>query len=86
MYGVIGLVLFIFIFFRLLQFSIRKQRALNNKNTKNIYSLAIAVIIGILVASFPSSLMPSMGNLINAALLPAAVALLYVIKPDVNNP
>ena len=86
MYGVIGLVLFIFIFLRLLQFSIRKQRALNNKNARNIYSLAIAVIIGILVASFPSSLMPSMGNLINAALLPVAVALLYVIKPDVNNP
>jgi hypothetical protein len=86
MYGVIGLVLFIFIFFRLLQFSIRKQRALKNKNAKNIYSLAIAVIVGILAASFPSSLMPSMGNLINAALLPVAIALLYVIKPDVNNP
>jgi len=85
MYGVIGLVLFIFIFFRLLQFSIRKQRALNNKNARNIYSLAIAVIIGILVASFPSSLIPSMGNLINAALLPVAIALLYVIKPDINN-
>lgn len=85
MYGVIGLVLFIFIFFRLLKFSIRKQRALNNKNARNIYSLAIAVIIGILVASFPSSLIPSMGNLINVALLPVAIALLYVIKPDINN-
>jgi O-antigen ligase len=85
MYGVIGLVLFIFIFFRLLQFSIRKQRALKNKNAGNIYSLAIAVIIGILVASFPSSLIPSMGNLINVALLPVAIALLYVIKPDINN-
>jgi len=86
MYGVIGLVLFIFIFFRLLQFSIRKQRTSKNKNAKNIYSLSIAVIVGALVATFPSSLMPSMGNLINAALLPVAVALLYVIKPDVNNP
>lgn len=86
MYGVIGLTLFIFIFLRLFQFTIRKQKALSNTNSKNIYSLAIAVIIGILVASFPSSLMPSMGNLINAALFPAAVALLYVIKPDVNNP
>jgi hypothetical protein len=85
MYGVIGLVLFIFIFFRLLQFSIRKQRTLKNKNAKNVYSLAIAVIVGTLVASFPSSLMPSMGNLINAALLPVAVALLHVIEPDVNN-
>lgn len=86
MYGVIGLALFVFIFFRLLQFSIRKQRALNNKNARNIYSLAIAVIIGILVATFPSSLMPSTGNLINAALLPVTIALLYIIKPDVNNP
>jgi O-antigen ligase len=82
MYGVIGLTLFMFIFFRLFQFSIRKHRTLKNKNSKNIYSLAIAVIVGTLVASFPSSLIPSMGNLINAALLPVAVALLYIIKPD----
>jgi hypothetical protein len=82
MYGVIGLTLFMFIFFRLFQFSMRKQRTLKNKNSKNIYSLAIAVIMGTLVASFPSSLVPSMGNLINAALLPVAVALLYTIKPD----
>lgn len=86
MYGVIGLVLFIFIFFRLLQFSIRKQRALSNTSSKNIYSLAIAVIVGALVASVSSSLMPSMGTLINAAILPVAVALLYVVKTDVNNP
>jgi len=86
MYGVIGLTLFIFIFLRLFQFSIRKRRALKNKNAKNIYSLAIAIIVGALVASFPSSLIPSMGNLINAALLPVAIALFYVIKPDVNEP
>jgi len=86
MYGVIGLTLFIFIFVRLFQFSIRKQKLLNNKNDKNIYSLAIAVIVGTLVASFPASLIPSMGNLINAALLPVTIALLYIIKPDVNNP
>jgi len=85
MYGVIGLTLFIFIFFRLFQFTIRKQKTLSNTNTKNIYSLAIAVIAGALVASFPSSLIPSMGNLINVALLPVAIALLYVIKPDINN-
>ncbi|MBA7548275.1 hypothetical protein ES705_40726 [subsurface metagenome] len=82
MYGVIGLTLFIFIFLRLFQFSIRKQKTLSNTNSKNIYSLAIAVVVGTLVASFPASLIPSMGNLINAALLPVAVALLYIIKPD----
>ncbi len=86
MYGVIGLILYVFIFIRLLQFSIRKQRTLNNTNSKNIYSLAIAVLVGLCVASLTVSLAPSMGNLINAALLPVAIALLYVIKPDVNNP
>lgn len=86
MYGVIGLILFVFIFIRLLQFSIRKQRTLNNTNSKNIYSLAIAVLAGLCVASLTVSLAPSIGNLINAALLPVAIALLYVIKPDGNNP
>ncbi len=85
MYGVIGLTLFVFIFLRLFQFAKRKQKILSNANSKNIYSLAIAVVAGTLVASFPASLIPSMGNLINAALLPVAVALLYVVKPDVNN-
>lgn len=82
MYGVIGLTLFTFIFLRLFQFSIRKQKTLSNTNSKNIYSLAIAVVVGTLVAAFPASLIPSMGNLINAALLPVAVALLYIVKPD----
>jgi len=85
MYGVIGLTLFVFIFLRLFQFAKRKQKILSNANSKNIYSLAVAVIAGTLVASFPASLIPSMGNLINAALLPVAVALLYVVKPGVNN-
>ncbi|GAF74865.1 unnamed protein product [marine sediment metagenome] len=85
MYGVIGLTLFVFIFLRLFQFAKRKQKILSNTNSKNIYSLATAIIVGTLVASFPASLIPSMGNLINAALLPVTVALLYVVKPNVSN-
>jgi len=85
MFGVIGLILFLFIFISLFQFAIRKQRALNNTNSKNIYSLAIAIIIGTLVASLPASLIPSMGNLINVALLPVTVALIYILKPDIND-
>ncbi|HBY56706.1 MAG TPA: hypothetical protein DEG96_02405 [Candidatus Atribacteria bacterium] len=76
MFGVIGLILFVFIFIWLLKSLIRKRKDLE-MNNKKIYSFIIAVVIGILVTSISASWIPSMGNLINISILPIILAIHY---------
>jgi len=76
MFGVIGLILFIFIFIWFLKSLLKKRRDLEN-NYKKVYSFIIAVVIGVLVASVSASWIPSMGNLINISILPVILAVHY---------
>jgi len=76
MFGVIGLILFVFIFLWFLKSLLKKRRDLE-MNYKKVYSFIIAVVIGILVASISASWIPSMGNLINISVLPIILAIHY---------
>lgn len=76
MFGVIGLILFLFIFIWFLKSLLKKRRDLE-KNYKKVYSFIIAVVIGILVTSISASWIPSMGNLINISILPIILAIHY---------
>jgi len=76
MFGVIGLILFVFIFLWFLKSLLKKRRDLE-MNYKKVYSFIIAVVIGILVASISASWIPSMGNLINISILPIILAIHY---------
>jgi len=74
-YGLVGLALFLWIFYKLLKdaFRVRSMSGIA-KSVYNNVCLSIGLIAGILVMGLVVSNMPSVGNLIYAVLLPSGIA------------
>ncbi len=77
LYGLVGLVLFLWAMFRIIKIGIVQLR--NNEQNglyKSRLSIAIGVMVAMLISSITSSNMPSMGNLLNIILLFVSVAVI----------
>lgn len=74
-YGVIGLILFLWIFYELLKAAFRVHVIPGStKPIQNNICLTIGIIFGILVMGLVVSNLPSVGNLVYAVLLPSGIA------------
>lgn len=78
LYGVIGLILFASILIRIISLSLRSIRACIIIKHHRLMTLSFGIICGIMIMAIPTSIIPSLANLINVILLLASMSILQL--------